>query len=126
MTAEMIAQAIVSDFQKLEICPIYDYWLPPEENPGLYANLGTSTSDMTPTKHDFGIEELSLSFHVWSDRLDHRGKVAEIMNSLTAIAQRIKLEGKSIALTYMDRKVLTDTSTTTPFLHGVVYFEFLH
>ncbi len=126
MTAEMIAQAIVSDFQKLEICPIYDYWLPPEENPGVYVNLGTSTSDTTPTKHDSGIEELSLSFHVWTDRLDHRGKVAKIMSILTGLAQIVKVEGKSIALTYTDRKILTDTSTATPFLHGVVYFEFLH
>lgn len=122
----MIAQAIVSDFQKLEICPIYDYWLPPEENPGVYVNLGTSTSDTTPTKHDSGIEELSLSFHVWTDRLDHRGKVAKIMSILTGLAQIVKVEGKSIALTYTDRKILTDTSTATPFLHGVVYFEFLH
>ena len=126
MTAEMIAQAIVSDFQKLEICPIYEYWLPPEENPELYVNLGTSTSDLTPTKHDSGIEELSLSFHVWSDRLDYRKIVADIMDVLTDIARRVKFKGKSIALTYTDRKVLTDTSTATPFLHGVVYFEFLH
>lgn len=126
MTDEKLAAAISSEFAKLEICPIYDYWLPPEENPGTYVNLGNVSQGTTPTKGMGTIEELTIYYHVWTDRLDRRADVISIMDRLTKIARSLVVDGMSTVLTHTERHVMTDTSTTTPFLHGVVLFEFTH
>lgn len=125
MTGEMIAAAIKAEFEKVSSVPVYNFWIAPEEVKKPFISIGTVSEGGTTLKGGTS-EEVTIGFHCWSTRLDRRMEMSQILTTLEDIARRLVIDGLSLCLTSSTRRILTDTTTTTPYLHGVVFLDFLH
>lgn len=106
---------------------VYDTVLPPKETPYPFVYLGNVTfSESQRTKTPVLNQTVSAMLHVWHDNPKKRGTVSNMLMRMKLICHGIVNTG-----TYTWRcvqidsgKILPDTTTKTPLLHGVFTADF--
>lgn len=103
---------------------VYDTFLPPEGTAYPFVYLGATTQSDQNMK-DVVIGNVSQTVHVWHDNPRKRGTVSQIMLDIKTLCRSIehtKNFGWAVKMT--DQRILPDTTTKQPLLHGVLEFEF--
>lgn len=103
---------------------VYDGALPPDGTPYPFLYLGESRQrDEANKSAIFG--RVYQTVHVWHDSPRRRGTVSALLG---AVKQAARALGHSASYAWHLRaaegRILTDTTTTTPLLHGVLELEF--
>ena len=99
---------------------VYDGSLPPENTPYPFIYLGAfSQSDVMHKNAVTGF--VYPTIHVWHNNIDQRGTVSKILFDIKkVIYQTEKTTNYEWIIQSLDERIISDTTTTTPLLHGVV------
>ena len=99
---------------------VYDGSLPPENTPYPFIYLGDfSPSDVMHKNAVTGF--VYPTIHVWHNNIDQRGTVSKIFFDIKkVIYQTEKTTNYEWIIQSLDDRIISDTTTTTPLLHGVV------
>lgn len=103
---------------------VYDGFLPPEDTPYPFIYLADSQQIDDPNKSAvFG--NVYQTIHVWHNSPKQRGTVSRILLDIKNTARRIdKTNNFSWFVRNIDQRILADTTTSTPLMHGVLEMEF--
>lgn len=103
---------------------VYDGCLPPEGTPYPFVYLGDSQqSDESNKTAVFGI--VYQSIHIWSNTPKNRGIVSAMLMAIKTACRQIDHTGNfSWMLRGAEQRILPDTTTKTPLLHGFLETEF--
>ncbi|MFR9207030.1 MAG: hypothetical protein ACLVKR_01335 [Lachnospiraceae bacterium] len=99
---------------------VYDGSLPPENTPYPFIYLGDfSQSDVMHKNAVTGF--VYPTIHVWHNNIDQRGTVSKILFDIKkVIYQTEETTNYEWIIQSLDDRIISDTTTTTPLLHGVV------
>jgi len=105
-------------------CRVYDGALPPERTLYPFIYLADSSMLDDPNKSAiFGT--VFQTVHIWHNRPDRRGKLSDLLSKVKAICRQLDYTASyAWDLRQVDQRILTDTTTKTPLLHGVLELEF--
>lgn len=104
---------------------VYNQDLPEEDAPCPHIHIESITSSDTVYKSG-ATGQCSLMVHVWHNRIDKKQVVFSLMETVKALASTIQTtEHFKVLYRSADENFLYDTTTSTPYLHGVVTIEFL-
>lgn len=103
---------------------VYDGFLPPKDTPYPFIYLADSQQIDDPNKSAvFG--NVYQTIHVWHNSPKQRGTVSRILLDIKNTARRIdKTNNFSWFVRNIDQRILADTTTSTPLMHGVLEMEF--
>lgn len=99
---------------------VYDGALPPEDTPYPFVYLGDFRQTDRDTKsHPYG--NVYPTIHVWHNNPEQRGTVSEMLLNIKHICRRLR-HTPSYAWTVqkIQSRIITDTTTKKPLLHGVI------
>lgn len=103
---------------------VYDGYLPPEDTPYPFIYLADShqIDDVNKTAV-FG--NVYQTVHVWHGSPRKRGTASEMLGDIKRICRLLRYT-PSFAwdVRNIDQRILTDTTTKTPLLHGLLEVEF--
>ncbi|MGN1014286.1 MAG: hypothetical protein ACI4PM_02890 [Butyricicoccus sp.] len=103
---------------------VYDGMLPPDDAPYPFVYLADSRQTDDPNKSAiFG--DVSQTIHVWHNSPKKRGTVSAMLGEIKQLCRALHYT-TSFAwdLRNVNQRILTDTTTETPLLHGVLELEF--
>lgn len=103
---------------------VYDTFLPPESTPYPFIYLADSQQTDDPNKTAiFG--NVYQTIHVWHNNPKQRGTVSKMLLDVKKICRSI---GRTLNFNWnvrnMDQRILPDTTTKQPLLHGILNVEF--
>lgn len=125
MIESRIVEALKEEIEKAGILKaFYTWWVAPEDADLPYGSIGSASTTSQRLKGGC-TSTVQLSVHVWHDQMEKRREVSQLMAKITTIAARLEIPGVSLLVTSSDQRILTDTTTSTPYLHGVLYLDFL-
>ena len=103
---------------------VYDGYLPPDGTPYPFVYLGDfRQSDRANKTAVFGTEYGTI--HVWSNTPKNRGTVSKMILEIKKICRKIEhTENFSWYVRNMEQRIIPDTTTKQPLLHGVIEPEF--
>jgi hypothetical protein len=104
---------------------VYDGFLPPENTPYPFVYLGDFQQADTATK---GAVHGSVYpvIHVWHNSPKQRGTVSQILRDIKSVCRSISHTANySWMVRGLTNRIIPDTTTKTPLLHGIVEAEFL-
>ena len=103
---------------------VYDGALPPDETPYPFLYLGESRQRDEENKSAiFG--RVYQTVHVWHDSPRRRGTVSGMLADIKGAARGLRYtEQFAWCVSGVEQRILADTSTKTPLLHGVLELEF--
>jgi len=103
---------------------IYDGYLPPEETP--YPFVYLADSQLTDDIRKGGVMgNVYQTIHVWHNNPAKRGTVSAMMLNIKTACRKIDhTTNFTWILRNTDQRILTDTTTKTPLLHGILEVEF--
>ena len=103
---------------------VYDGFLPPEDTPYPFIYLADShLTDDANKSAVFG--NVYQTVHVWHNSPKQRGTVSKILLDIKKTARRIdKTDNFSWFVRNIDQRILADTTTGIPLVHGVLELEF--
>lgn len=108
-----------------KICDTYDTVLPPEGTPYpfIYVSQVREVED-TGYKAE-SLSDVYIDIHVWHDSPRKRGATSEIIAAVKNACFRTS-ETPHYGWTYRgaESRILPDTSTSTPLLHGIITAHF--
>lgn len=99
---------------------VYDSFLPPEDTPYPFIYLGDLQQTDTANKSAvFGF--VYPNIHIWHNNPRQRGTVSAIMLDIKDVCRQLE-HTKNFAwlLQGLDQRVISDTTTKAPLLHGVL------
>lgn len=103
---------------------VFDGELPPANTPYPFVYLG----DMQQTDHSTKTEVIGSTFpsiHIWHSSPKKRGTVSKMMQEIKLVCRRIeKTKNYAWFVKNMNQRIITDTTTKTPLLHGILEVEF--
>lgn len=103
---------------------VYDGYLPPEDTPYPFVYLADShqVDDANKTAI-FG--NVYQTIHIWHDSPRKRGTVSETLGGIKRLCRLLHYT-PSFAwdVRNINQRILTDTTTNTPLLHGLLEVEF--
>ena len=103
---------------------VYDTFLPPDKTPYPFVYLADSIQDDQANKTTvFGA--VSQIIHVWHNNPKQRGTLSKILLEIKDMCYKIG-ETKNFGwnLVRVNQRVLSDTTTKEPLMHGVLELEF--
>lgn len=103
---------------------VYDTFLPDEgaSYPFIYLADSQQTDDANKTAV-FG--NVYQTIHVWHNNPKQRGTVSQMLSSIRAVCYGIKNTANyGWMVQSVDQRILADTTTNTPLLHGLLEVEF--
>lgn len=103
---------------------VYDGFLPPEDTPYPFVYLGEvqQTDDANKTAV-FG--NVSVTIHVWHNNPKQRGTVSDMQLKIKKACRSIDhTPNFTWSVVHLSQRVITDTTTDAPLLHGVLDVEF--
>lgn len=103
---------------------VYDGALPPEETPYpfVYMDNFQQTDDANKTAV-FG--NVYPTIHVWHDNPKRRGTVSEMLLKIKTLCRSIeKTANFTWDLRNIDQRIINDTTTKAPLMHGVIDLEY--
>lgn len=103
---------------------VYDGFLPPDGTPYPFVYLADSQQVDTANKSAvFG--NVYQYIHVWHSSPMKRGTVSKMLLDIKTACRKIsKTDNFSWLIVGANQKILPDTSTKTPLLHGVLTVEY--
>lgn len=103
---------------------VYDGRMPLEDEPYPFIYLGEATV-MEGSMKTGRSGQYTQSIHVWHNRFNRRGDLARIMEEIIQQCARILAAGTyGIMLRSHSIRILADTTTKTPLLHGVIELNY--
>lgn len=103
---------------------VYDGALPPEDTPYPFVYLADSRQADAETK-DAVIGSVYQTIHVWHHSPRKRGTVSEMLGSLKRLCRNLcYTDSFAWSVRGVVQRILTDTTTKTPLLHGRLEVEF--
>ena len=99
---------------------VYDGGLPPDGTPYPFIYMGDNNQSDTANKTAvFG--EVYQTIHVWSDNPKNRGTVSRMLLDIKNVCRGIEhTEHFAWLLTNATQRIISDNTTKTPLLHGVL------
>lgn len=103
---------------------VYDGPLPPDGTPYPFVYIADSDLTDQPNKGAvFGL--VTQTVHIWHNNPRQRGTVSDIMLRIKQSAHRLRRTGSfSWDFRSTNQRIITDTTTAQPLLHGVLELEF--
>lgn len=103
---------------------VYDGELPPDNTPYPFVYLGDNTqSDRASKSALFG--NVYQVIHVWHNSPGKRGTVSKMLLDIKTACRKIEqTENFSCMVVNQTQRIITDTTTKTPLLHGILDVEF--
>lgn len=103
---------------------VYDGMLPPEDTPYPFVYLGDCRQDDDTNKSAvFG--NVYQTIHVWSNNPSNRGTVSSMLLAIKKVCRNIEhTDNFAWLLRNASQRLITDTTTKTPLLHGVIEVEY--
>ena len=103
---------------------VYDGFLPPDDTPYPFIYLADShLIDDANKSAVFG--NVYQTVHIWHNNTKQSGTVSKMLLDIKSIARRIaKTDNFSWFIRNIDQRILADTTTETPLIHGVLELEF--
>lgn len=103
---------------------VYDGMLPPEDTPYPFVYLGDCRQDDDTNKSAvFG--NVYQTIHVWSNNPSNRGTVSSMLLAIKKVCRKIEHTDKfAWLLRNVNQRIIIDTTTKTPLLHGVIEVEY--
>lgn len=104
---------------------VYDGFLPPEDTPYPFIYLADSHMVDDAGNKSILFGNVYQTVHVWHDSPKRRGTVSGMLGAIKALCRGIRSTGHyAWTVRNMDQRILTDTTTKTPLLHGLLEVEF--
>ena len=103
---------------------VYDGFMPPEgtDYPFIYLGDCQQTDDANKTAIFGNVLQV---IHIWHNNPKQRGTVSDLMLAVKAICWKIgKTANYSWHFRNPSQRIITDTTTKTPLLHGVIEANF--
>ena len=103
---------------------VYDTFLPPEDTPYPFVYLADSqqTDDANKTAV-FG--NVYQTIHVWHNNPRQRGTVSKVLLDIKKVCYRLEhTENFAWMIQNINQGILSDNTTKTPLLHGLLEVEF--
>lgn len=102
---------------------VFDSVLPPEDTPYPFVYLGDCQQVDDANKNAvFG--NVYQTIHVWHNNPKQRGTVSEILLKIKTVCRELEhTPNFMFMLTNASQQILSDTTTKTPLLHGVLEVE---
>lgn len=99
---------------------VYDGFMPPDDTPYPFVYLADSHQvDAENKSAIFG--DVYQTIHVWHDSPKRRGTVSGMLGNIKALCRSISAtDNFSWSVRSMDQRILTDTTTKVPLLHGLL------
>lgn len=104
---------------------VYDGALPPDGTPYPFVFLGDCRqSDDANKSAVFG--HVYQNIHVWHNNPKQRGSVSKMLLAIKNVCRHIEhTDSFGWLLIGLNQRIIPDTTTKTPLLHGVIEAEFL-
>lgn len=103
---------------------VYDGCMPPEGTPYPFAHMGDNSQADTATKSAV-MGRVHQVIHVWHNNTRQRGTVSEMMLNIKTVCRNIgRTAHHSWDVRNMSSRIITDNTTKTPLLHGVIEADF--
>lgn len=102
---------------------VFDNVLPPEDTPYPFVYLGDCQQVDDANKNAvFG--NVYQTIHVWHNNPKQRGTVSEILLKIKTVCRELEhTPNFMFMLTNASQQIISDTTTKTPLLHGVLEVE---
>ena len=103
---------------------VYDTFLPPEDTPYPFIYLADSQQTDDPNKTAvFG--NVNQTIHVWHNNPKQRGTVSGILLDIRKVCYKLShTDGFNWMVLNVSQRILPDTTTKFPLLHGLLEVEF--
>lgn len=103
---------------------VYDTFLPPKGTPYPFIYLADSQQTDTPNKTTvFG--NVSQTIHIWHNNPRQRGTVSKMLLDIKKICYKLEhTENFAWMVRDVNQRILSDNTTKTPLLHGLLKVEF--
>lgn len=103
---------------------VYDTFLPPKGTPYPFIYLADSQQTDTPNKTAvFG--NVSQIIHIWHNNPRQRGTVSKMLLDIKKICYKLEhTENFAWMVRDVNQRILSDNTTKTPLLHGLLEVEF--
>lgn len=101
---------------------VFDGRMPPESTPYPFVYLADSYQLDVQTKSKLN-GRVVQTIHVWHNSPMKRGTLSKMMSEVKQIVRSVEADGTAAygwVVEDMSQRILTDTTTKTPLLHGVV------
>lgn len=123
----MDAQQELFTFLKMELeklgYRVYDGFLPPDGTPYPFIYLGNNTQTDQTTKRE-RIGNVSQTVHIWHNSPMKRGTVSQMLAAIKMLCYHLEHTNNfSWAVRNINQRILSDNTTSTPLLHGVLDIE---
>lgn len=103
---------------------VYDTFLPPEGTPYPFIYLADSQQTDTQTKSAV-MGNVYQTIHVWHNNPKQRGTVSEMLLDIKKVCYKLEdTENFAWMIQNMNQRILPDSTTKTPLLHGRLEVEF--
>lgn len=99
---------------------VYDGFLPPEDTQYPFVYMGDCSQNDASSKTDvFG--NVYQTIHVWCDNPRNRGTVSKMLMNIKEVCMGLEhTERYAWLLQNATQRILPDTTTKTPLLHGIL------
>ena len=103
---------------------VYDGFLPPKNTPYPFIYLADSKGTDEANKTAVFGNVLQI-VHVWHNNPKQRGTVSKMLLAIKSVARKInKTDNFSWFVMDVEQRILADTITSTPLMHGVLELKF--
>ncbi|MBR0380822.1 MAG: hypothetical protein IJH71_00080 [Eubacterium sp.] len=104
---------------------VYDGALPPEDTPYPFVYIGESQLVDDMGNKSQILANVYQTVHVWHNNVRRRGDVSSMLFAIKAACRGITDTGiYSWWIRACDQRILSDSTTKTPLLHGVIELEY--
>ena len=103
---------------------VYDPFLPPKDTPYPFIFIADNQQVDAPNKTAvFG--NVYQTIHVWHNNPKQRGMVSEMLLNIKQVCYSLKHTANfAWNVRNIEQRILSDTTTTQPLLHGILNVEF--
>lgn len=117
--------AILLKLKELYGSDVYDGFLPPDNTPYPFVYLGDFRQNDKETKGAI-LGTVYPTIHVWHSNPYQRGTVSAMMLKIKTELRKIeKTANFSWMIKNVEQRILPDSTTKTPLLHGVLELEIM-
>lgn len=103
---------------------VYDGALPPDGTPYPFVYLG-NVQQIDIEKKNAVIGNVHATIHVWHNKSTRRGTVSGMLLDIKKLCRIIDhTDNFAWFVSNVNQQIITDTTTKTPLLHGVLEVEF--
>lgn len=104
--------------------PIYPLWVSPEDADLPFVSITQAEENVRMLKGG-STSTSSLCFHFWSDDLENRDALTKHMDRIARENCFIQTSDGRAVMTKTSRQIVIDTTTSTPYLHGVLFIDYV-